>query len=71
MVPIVLLIVVCSRVFNFVGFIVTILFLAYVIFTAYSDWMIGVIAKNVTGVPYQRVLGIIYFVANHFDLLFR
>lgn len=67
----ILLIAVCSRVLKFAGFIVAILFMAYVIFTAYSDWMIGVVARNITGVPYQRVLAIIYFVASHFDLLFR
>ncbi|KAF7975541.1 hypothetical protein HWV62_9377 [Athelia sp. TMB] len=45
------------------------LIIAYVLGTAYADWMIGIAAGNVVGVPHERVLGGIYFAAKHLSML--
>ena len=45
------------------------LIVAYVLGTAYADWMIGIAAGNVVGVPHERVLGGIYFAAKHLSML--
>ena len=45
------------------------LIIAYVLGTAYADWMIGIAANNVVGVPHERVLGGVYFVAKHLSML--
>lgn len=45
------------------------LIVAYVLGTAYADWMIGVAAANIPGVPHERVLGGVYFAAKHLSML--
>ncbi|KZP25695.1 hypothetical protein FIBSPDRAFT_887938 [Athelia psychrophila] len=42
---------------------------AYVLGTAYADWMIGIAAGNIVGVPHDRVLGGVYFAAKHLSML--
>lgn len=42
---------------------------AYVLGSAYADWMIGVAAGNLEGVPHERVLGGLYFAAKHLTML--
>ncbi|KZP25693.1 hypothetical protein FIBSPDRAFT_379571 [Athelia psychrophila] len=41
------------------------LILAYVLGTAYADWMVGIAADNIVGVPHESVLGGVYFAAKH------
>ncbi|KAF7980275.1 hypothetical protein HWV62_39033 [Athelia sp. TMB] len=45
------------------------LIIAYVLGTAYADWMIGIAANNVVSVPRERVLGGVYFAAKHLSML--
>ncbi|KAF7973496.1 hypothetical protein HWV62_3412 [Athelia sp. TMB] len=48
------------------------LLLAYLLGTAYADWVIGIVARNVVGVPDDEVTKVVsglYFAAKHLDML--
>lgn len=45
------------------------LVVAYVLGTGYADWIIGVVAGNLGGVPHERILGGLYFAAKHLSFL--
>ena len=45
---------------------------AYLLGTAYADWVIGIVARNLVGVPDDEVTKVVaglYFAAKHLDML--
>lgn len=40
------------------------LILAIIFEITYADWLLGVVAVNLGGVPYHRALGIVYFISD-------
>lgn len=46
------------------------LIMTYGLGSAYADWVIGIVAGNIEGVPPKTVLGAVYFAAKHLNLVY-